>query len=446
MNNPLPTDLATAYCIQLQATLDTQRCLDYEGERQISTDYLFGKARGQMFGVLVCLDPQGDEVILKAFSGQYNSQWLIPGWVAPMCDPTSYNWIMQQNNEHIQHLTQRISECKAKAEDCSVLQAKRRSLSQSVMAQLFKLYEFRCIDDSIATINDIFGAKLPPSGTGDCCAPKLLHYAFNQRLKPISMAEFFYGKPNGSASRLHKQFYAPCDDKCKPLLTHMLGLDIVYCDDSLVVVNKPSGLLSVPGRGVDMQDCVESRIKLLFPHCIDKPAVHRLDMDTSGLLVLARTQAAHRNLSIQFMRGEVRKEYVALVEGLLSYGSGSIELPFRLDVENRPYQMYDEIHGKVGKTLWRTVRAEYYTPPTLPGNARNQRKLVTRVLFTPLTGRTHQLRVHSAHGKGLAHPIVGDRLYGNAVQGERLLLHACSVTFIHPETNEHLVFSSDAEF
>ncbi len=446
MNNPLQTELASAYCLQLQAALDTQRCLDYEGERQVSTDYLFGKARGQMFGVLVCLDLQGNEVILKAFSGQYNGQWLIPGWVAPVCDPASYTRIMQQNNEHIQHLTQRIFECKARAEDCSALQDERRLLSQSVMAQLFSLYEFRCIDHSIATIADIFGTKTPPTGTGDCCAPKLLHSAFSQRLKPISMAEFYYGKANGSASRLHKQFYAPCDDKCRPLLTHMLGLDIVYCDDSIVLVNKPSGLLSVPGRGVDMQDCVESRIKQLFPHCISQPAVHRLDMDTSGLLLLAFTQAAHRNLSMQFMQGEVRKEYVALVEGLLKKDSGSIELPFRLDVENRPYQMYDEIHGKVGKTMWRTVRAEYYTPATSSGNTRNQRKLVTRVIFTPLTGRTHQLRVHSAHEKGLAHPIVGDRLYGNAAQGERLLLHACSLTFTHPETDEELTFTSEAEF
>ena len=434
MNNPFPSRQAETYCRALQDDLDTFGCLDFESDRKVSTEYLFGPARGQMFGILVCQDAKGDEVILKAFSGQYDGKWVIPGWVPPVCEVVQFTDIVTKYDSLIHALTHEIS-AKPKDEDL-FLQEKRKNLSQACLREIYDSYRFSCIDGSILTLEEVFAEKLPPTGTGDCCAPKLLHYAFSHQLQPVSMAEFYYGKENRSRTKIHKQFYGPCDDKCKPLLKHMLGLDIVYCDETLLVVNKKEGMLSVPGRGEDMQDCVETRLKRLFPTCINQPAVHRLDMDTSGLLVLCLEARAHRNLSIQFMDGKVEKQYIALLEGLIRTQSGIIELPFRLDPENRPYQIYDEIQGKWGITQWEKLDVEYF----------QDKRLATRILFSPKTGRTHQLRVHSAHEKGLGHPIIGDRLYGKREQGQRMLLHAYRISFVHPVTQEPLCFECEPEF
>ncbi|NCC53067.1 MAG: RluA family pseudouridine synthase [Spartobacteria bacterium] len=208
-------------------------------------------------------------------------------------------------------------------------------------------------------------------------------------------------------------------------------LDIVYQDDALVVVNKPGGLLAVPGRGAENQDCVVGRLKQYFPHGIEQPAVHRLDMDTSGLQVLALTRQAHRSLSRQFEQREVRKIYVALLDGVIEQPGGIIELPFRLDVNDRPRQVYDPAHGKMGVTRWKNLGVE--------GG-------LTRIEFTPLTGRTHQLRLHSAHPLGLGTPIVGDRLYGNGVSPGELKLHAARISFRHPRTGVPVTFESNTPF
>lgn len=433
MNTPLPTQKAKEAALLLQEALDIHKALDYEGEKLVSTDHLFGPARGQMFGILICEDKEGNEIILKAFSGQYEGKWLIPGWVGPVVDPISFDQIVKNNDALLHELTEEI-DCRETMNRKTLVQ-QRRSLSQSVLQELYNLYQFRCIDGSIKTFADIFGPKSPPTGTGDCCAPKLLQYAFTHALHPISMAEFYYGLPNRSGSKGHKAFYAPCDDKCQPLLTHMLGLDIVYCDASLLVVNKEGGLLSVPGRGEDKQDSVESRVRRLFPHAPRQCAVHRLDMDTSGLLVLALDKEAHRNLSMQFMQQEVEKEYVALLEGVIKEEGGQVHLPFRLDVNHRPHQIYDTEQGKWGTTVWKKLRVES-----------SQTGLVTRVHFIPLTGRTHQLRLHSSHSKGIGHPIVGDRLYGTGKEGDRLCLHALFLSFCHPHTKGKLYFSLPAPF
>ena len=198
-------------------------------------------------------------------------------------------------------------------------------------------------------------------------------------------------------------------------------LNIIYKDDHIVVVNKPGGLLTIPGKGPGKVDSVTTRLKKLYADCIDQPSVHRLDQPTSGLLVLAFTQEAHSNLSIQFQKREVEKEYIALLEGIVEEESGRIELPFRLDVDNRPCQIYDPVHGKVGVTEWKRVSIESNK---------------TRVRFIPLTGRTHQLRVHAAHEKGLGCPIVGDSLYGSGREGDRLELCAVRLKFRHPVTDE----------
>ena len=208
-------------------------------------------------------------------------------------------------------------------------------------------------------------------------------------------------------------------------------LDIIYKDSSIVVINKQGGLLSIPGRGDDKKDSVTERIKTLYPESIDQPSVHRLDMYTSGLIVLAFTKEAHRNLSIQFQKKEVVKQYTAVLDGEITGESGVIKLEFRLDPENRPFQVYDPVNGKEGITEWEKISTE---------NGK------TRILFTPYTGRTHQLRLHSAHEKGLGIPITGDRLYGSGKEGDQMMLHASYLEFTHPETGERISFSSPPPF
>ena len=211
-------------------------------------------------------------------------------------------------------------------------------------------------------------------------------------------------------------------------------MTIIYQDQQIVVVDKPSGFLSVPGRGVEKIDSVAQRISTIIPGCIDQPAVHRLDMDTSGLLVLALTKDAHRNLSKQFQDRLTEKEYIALLDGALPKeqgNSGTITLPFRLDIENRPYQIYDEIHGKMGISHWRRISVE---------------NGITRIHFQPITGRTHQLRIHSAHPKGLGLPILDDPLYGNGADPGKMKLHASKLSFDHPGTSERLTFTSPVPF
>ncbi|WP_457577351.1 RluA family pseudouridine synthase [Desulfomarina sp.] len=208
--------------------------------------------------------------------------------------------------------------------------------------------------------------------------------------------------------------------------------NILYNDDDIVVVNKPGGLLSVPGRGADRQDCIVTRLQQIFPDMIDQPAVHRLDMHTSGLMVFAMTKTAHRNLSIQFENRSVTKYYQAILEGILSGKEGKITLSFRLDPDNRPKQIHDPLHGKTGVTFWRNLGIEPMER--------------TRVEFIPLTGRTHQLRLHAAHPKGLGIPIVGDYLYGSGNDGDRMLLHATFLEFIHPFKKKTVNFTSSPPF
>jgi tRNA pseudouridine32 synthase/23S rRNA pseudouridine746 synthase len=209
------------------------------------------------------------------------------------------------------------------------------------------------------------------------------------------------------------------------------SLAIVHEDPEFVVVDKASGFLSVPGRGAQKSDCVTARVRKKYPACIEQPAVHRLDMDTSGLIVVAISKASQRNLSIQFQRRETSKRYIALLEGELEEPRGTIQLPFRLDVDNRPMQIYDEVHGKIGITHWEKLGME--------GG-------YTRIAFTPITGRTHQLRVHAADVRGLGIPIVGDPLYGTGTGPGQMKLHACDLGFRHPTSGEMLAFHRPPPF
>lgn len=209
------------------------------------------------------------------------------------------------------------------------------------------------------------------------------------------------------------------------------GIDIIYDDASIVVVNKPGGLLSVPGRGPEKEDCLIRRLQQQYPAMISQPSVHRLDMYTSGLMVVAISQEAHRHLCRQFEERKVIKEYTALLAGRIKEISGEIHLPFRVDIENRPYQIHDPIHGKMGSTRWQRLGYE---------------NDCTRIRFFPLTGRTHQLRLHSAHHLGLGCPIVGDSLYGSGSDGDPMLLHASHLAFTHPVSGKMLVFTSEPPF
>lgn len=206
---------------------------------------------------------------------------------------------------------------------------------------------------------------------------------------------------------------------------------ILYSDRAIIVIEKSGGLLSVPGRGPDKQDCVVNRVRAEFPDCIVQPAVHRLDMYTSGLLILARTKEAHRHLSLQFEKRLPEKHYIALLDGPIQAHGGRIELKFRLDPDNRPHQIFDPHRGRCGITLWQKITEEYGK---------------TRVLFLPQTGRTHQLRLHAAHPLGLNTPIVGDRLYGDGTEGQQMMLHASRLTVIHPIHEEPVTYTSTVPF
>lgn len=208
-------------------------------------------------------------------------------------------------------------------------------------------------------------------------------------------------------------------------------MEILYDDEHIIVVEKPGGLLSVPGRGAHKQDSVASRVRTLYPHIPHQPAVHRLDLHTSGIMVLAKTPVAHRNLAIQFQNRKPEKRYIAHLDGIVSGNRGRIELRFRLDVTNRPYQIYDPVNGRLGVTLWRKI-----------GVTRG----VSRIEFSPLTGRTHQLRLHSAHELGLHTPIIGDYLYGTGKDGDPMLLHAAFLSIYHPDNGKKLCFASTPPF
>jgi len=210
-----------------------------------------------------------------------------------------------------------------------------------------------------------------------------------------------------------------------------MEIEILYSDDDIVVVNKPGGLLSVPGRGPDKQDSVSTRLKSLFSSMIEQPSVHRLDMYTSGLMVYAITKEAHKHLSQQFANRTTQKIYHALLEGSVKEEQGEVRLAFRLNPDNRPYQIYDPLQGKLGITEWKKL-ADSTTP--------------TAVEFKPITGRTHQLRLHAAHPKGLNAPIIGDSLYGNGQDGDQMMLHATELSFVHPATGAPMHFTSAPPF
>ena len=315
---PLPEENARRYCRQLYMALEqgvpaSDIRLDHEFpvlQKQKRPCGSCGIFRGGMFGVLVCFDDSGSETVLKGFSGKYCGLWIVPGWVPPLFDVQKFDSVLAEHDADIHRLTELLRQ--EKDPDCLTgIKNHRLRLTRESLDSIYSLYHFHCMDGTVATFRELGLKKKPPTGTGDCCGPKLLDFALRNQLHPVSMAEFYYGPPAGE--RITGMFYPPCESRCSLVLPYMLGLEILYRDEYIVVINKPAGLLSVPGRGEENQDCAVLRLRRLFPECIVQPAVHRLDQDTSGLIVFGLTTEAHRNLSIQFQKGCVRKKlYCAL--------------------------------------------------------------------------------------------------------------------------------------
>ena len=328
-----------------------------------------------------------------------------------------------------------------------ILQIKRKEKSNYLQQTLFENYTFLNQQKEYKSLLEIFNnpAIKPPAGSGECAAPKLLQYAFKNDLKPIALAEFWWGISPNSAIRKHKNYYPACQSRCKPILGHMLKgiamdknllvenlseqkhLEIIYEDEDLIVINKPAEFLSVPGK--EIKDSVYTRIKEKYPNATGPIIVHRLDMSTSGILVLTKTKEANKILQSQFINRTVKKRYVALLDGELTENKGTVKLPLRVDLDDRPKQLVDFKYGKNAETNWEIISIE---------------KTKTRVYFYPITGRTHQLRVHAAHKNGLNTPIIGDDLYGKKT--DRLHLHAQFIEFNHPSNNKKMSFTVEADF
>lgn len=434
---------------------------------QLSKESEERKNHGIMIGAAICEDSACEdtekrEIVLCTVSGitrklEFSDAFFDSGekrnfiFVEPIVSPEKINDAIQKNDYEIHTLTEKINALKANrkisenkyksmTDEEKRLSEKRIKLCGESLSSVFNLYNFNCADGKTRTLNQICGKKLPPTGTGDCSAPKLLDFAFKNNYKVLSLCEVFYGKDTNS--KVSGEKYPPCDERCGLILPAILGLKIIYRDQDLVVVEKPSGLLSVPGRGPDKQDCVVSRFKKLFPDAIEQPSVHRLDMETSGLMVLARTKETHRELNRQFEQKEVYKEYEALLSGTINdeKANGILELYFRLDVENRPHQIWDSVYGKKAITEYHKIHDEEFIFPS------GKKITASRVKFIPHTGRTHQLRLASADPHGLNVPIIGDTLYGKCEEGERLMLHATVLEFTHPASGKRMHFESNCQF
>lgn len=347
---------------------------------------------------------------------------------------------------------EQISEIKTELESFSsqieALKAERRNRSAALQQKLFQQFNFLNAKGETKNLCAIFEEivqKTPPAGAGECAAPKLLQYAYLSGLSPIAMAEFWWGESPKTEIRHHGYYYPSCRGKCEPILRHMLqGLnvepapseryslsqnmpEILFEDQWLLVLHKPEGVLSVPGKSEEQS--IYSLLRARYPEATGPLVVHRLDMATSGLLLAAKTQEVHRHLQAQFENRSIKKRYIALLDGILPEEEGVIDLPICPDYLDRPRQMVNEELGKTAITRYQVM---------------DRKNGQTRIAFFPLTGRTHQLRVHAAHPLGLNCPIVGDELYGR--KAERLYLHAEYLEFIHPVSGQRMVIEKKAEF
>lgn len=384
-------------------------------------------AGGKMLGVLVT-----DGGVLNAFSGLAGGFSHLDGFVPPIFDLYAPDGYYRRREAEISAMPAGPAKSRASAD---------------LQDWIFDQYKVLNARGECLSVREIFARRgiVPPGGTGDCAAPRLLQEAYRRGLKPLAMGEFWYGGSPLREVREHGRFYPSCTGKCGPLLSFMMeGLEVdanpldegfslgsepevQYVDDAIIIVDKPAGMLSVPGRtsAPSLLGWLRERYGASVESC------HRLDMDTSGLMVFARTPEAKTALELQFAGREVRKVYRArLVAGTAPFGHakrGTIALPLMTDWYDRPRQMVDFENGKTAVT-------EYEVVAELPNGE-------IELLLHPLTGRTHQLRVHCAHAKGLGRPIKGDRLYGSA-DGGRMYLRAESLEFTHPVTKQRMICTS----
>ena len=383
---------------------------------------------GKMFGILVVETAQQQLGFLAAYSGllEGHNDWGY--FVPPIFDAQQPNGYFKTREREI------------------MASEEHKQMSQELQTWLFHQYQLLNARGETKDLVDVWQDyhcserirrkfPLPPGGTGDCCAPKLLQYAYKEGLKPICMAEFWWGESPKNLIRHHEQFYPACRGKCKPVLTWMmqgldvdpspeetntshLGAEIVYEDEAVVVVNKPSGMLSMPGRQETYS--VATWAEERWPGSM---VAHRLDMSTSGIILVAKTEEAYHALQEQFTERVIKKKYFAIVEGIPKNEHGIVNLPLSSDPMNRPCQIVDHEHGKQAITEYRILAT---------------RQDYTLLALWPHTGRTHQLRMHCAHHEGLGCPILGDELYGR--KAERLYLQAQAITFVHPVTNKRMHF------
>ena len=381
---------------------------------------------GKMFGVLVVETAQQQLGFLAAYSGllEGHNDWGY--FVPPIFDAQQPNGYFKTREREI------------------MASEEHKQMSQELQTWLFHQYQLLNARGETKDLVDVWQDyhcserirrkfPLPPGGTGDCCAPKLLQYAYKEGLKPICMAEFWWGESPKNLIRHHEQFYPACRGKCKPVLTWMmqgldvdpspeetntshLGAEIVYEDEAVVVVNKPSGMLSMPGRQETYS--VATWAEERWPGSM---VAHRLDMSTSGIILVAKTEEAYHALQEQFTERVIKKKYFAIVEGIPKNEHGIVNLPLSSDPMNRPCQIVDHEHGKQAITEYRILAT---------------RQDYTLLALWPHTGRTHQLRMHCAHHEGLGCPILGDELYGR--KADRLYLQAQAITFVHPVTNKRM--------
>ena len=444
------------------------------------TDWHAELQQGKMFGVLVVRSAEGTIGFLAAFSGNLagsnHHDYFVPP-VYDLLDPNGYFKLeeakISEMNRLLNHTQSEMtsangtSPCPLHKGEEYIQSLKEERKNRSIALQQWIFHQFILLNakgeqQDIHQIFETYAHRLPPAGTGDCSAPKLLQHAYRNGLQPLAMAEFWWGNSPKGEIRRHGHYYPSCRHKCEPLMAFMLqGLDVepnpllrsvtdanllqtVYEDEFLLVVNKPAGMLSVPGK--TGQASVLTMLQERYPNATGPLLVHRLDMATSGLLLAAKDKDTHALLQQQFENRTVKKRYMALLEGTPQVEpKGFIRLPLRPDFDNRPLQMVDFEYGKPAVTRYEIINPPYeggQGDVQPPRNNTSQPK--TLIALYPETSRTHQLRVHCAHPDGLNCPIVGDPLYGQPA--ERLYLHAETLQFVHPHTQERVKISAKAPF
>jgi len=396
----------------------------------------------------------------QSFSGEELQHALQNLNRASQQDGIEQRNLKRAHEKAIAPLHQRIQQAE---QNLRTLKQQRKSLSRKLQAQMHAAYQLTNFAGKSTSLEAMSDQPLP-TGTGDCCAPKLLHYAATHHLIPVSMAEFWWGgtaaKSSDSSefsSKIPGTFYGACAERCQPIMGFLLSglvsqidsgqldkpqppagfeLPILYQDEWLIAINKPANLLSVPGRHLTTQDSVLTRLRQQFPKTNFTP-VHRLDQPTSGILLFSKTPELHRHLSNQFQQRQVHKVYEALLPQMPHHSQGTIDLPLWGDPSDRPRQCVHPTHGKPSITHYRVLN---------PKNQPETQETYTRIEFTPITGRTHQIRVHAASPQGLGQPIVGDRLYGCTRNAPRLYLHAQTLHLTHPHTHRPLRIKAISPF